>query len=239
MSFPAPRMKVVRMSPAQAEEVDVAVVHITYNIKLGCGIPQMQGSTWNEFRSIFSIFPKLILFIISNCRRAGDCSVNKTKILKLSIERVWLFLVLLLHWNSIFGITLPLLGWGPGSMNYPTLGWVTWALSPLHLQKSPGLIQKAVTFCEWCTCRNASCFVLLVTIWDQKKFRWEKGQQIIVNTTLLFIHSKIIWASHVPGAVIRTDQTTCFHGTYLLVGDIDNKQHRKVNFKKIYLQRKN
>lgn len=65
----------------------VAVTCASYSIKLGYRFPQVQGATWNEFPSTFSIFPKLILFIITSCTRARACSVNRTINIFKSMDR--------------------------------------------------------------------------------------------------------------------------------------------------------
>ena len=82
-----PSHKGCRDVPYIGRSESVAVTCATYSLKLGCGLPQVQGPTWNEFPSTSSIFPKLVLLIISSHRTARDYSVNKTlNILNLLIE---------------------------------------------------------------------------------------------------------------------------------------------------------
>lgn len=150
---------------------------------MGSCVSPVQRPPWNGFPPIFSVLPNLTLFIISICHKARDYSVNKaTNVLKLLIERLWLFLVLLPPWHVIFGLSFP--PWGSGSLSCLGLEWVTWPL--IHLQFwSPALclqgtlilrqFRKQFHSANAFTCGNSLCFLFLVTTWDQK-FRWEEGR---------------------------------------------------------------
>lgn len=123
---------------------------------MGSCVSPVQRPPWNGFPPIFSVLPNLTLFIISICHKARDYSVNKaTNVLKLLIERLWLFLVLLLPWHVIFRLSFPPLGLWFSLLSRVGMSYLGFNPSPVLVSSSVSprdfdleAIQKAVSFCK-------------------------------------------------------------------------------------------